>query len=340
MICRICGHRGQNRTYQAREMLCGFRDWFTYFQCAQCECLQIAEFPGDMAKYYPPAYYTSTRPADSGGRGPWVHRLARTLRNRYAVLGTGITGRLLYRWWPNPAYRDWIAARFPEEGVREAGLTSSSRVVDVGCGTGDLLLALSEAGFRHLLGVDAYTDANPDGAGELPRLKGSIHDVTGKWDLVMFQHSFEHLPDPQAALTAAAGLLPPGGTCLIRLPLVSSYAWDHYGVDWVQLDAPRHLFLHSEQSMKRLADRAGLELIRVVYDSTAFQFVGSELYRRNIPLRTQVPADVQARAAAFSRQEILAFERRARGLNAEGRGDQAAFYLKKPPGRRVVSPPG
>jgi hypothetical protein len=147
----------------------------------------------------------------------------------------------------------------------------------------------------------------------------------------MFQHSFEHLPDPQAALAAAARLLPPGGRCLIRLPLVSSYAWEHYGVDWVQLDAPRHFFLHSEESIRRLAAGAGLEILKIVYDSTAFQFVGSELYRRDIPLRSQTPDDVQLRATAFSREEIAAFERHARELNAETRGDQAAFYLTKPP---------
>jgi SAM-dependent methyltransferase len=283
-----------------------------------------------MTKYYPPAYYTSTRLEGSRPAVSKVTKAARTLRNRYACLGTGTLGRLLYQWWPNPAYRTWVAARFPGQGVREIGLTRKTRILDVGCGAGELLLSLREAGFRHLLGVDAYLADDRIASAGLHGLKRSIHEVTGVWDLVMFHHSFEHLPDPQAALAAAARLLPPGGRCLIRLPLVSSYAWEHYGVDWVQLDAPRHFFLHSEKSLRRLAAGAGFEITKIVYDSTAFQFVGSELYRRDIPLRSQTPADVQLRATAFSREEIAAFEEHARELNAETRGDQAAFYLTKP----------
>jgi len=36
----------------------------------------------------------------------------------------------------------------------------------------------------------------------------------------------------------------PGGWCVIRIPTVSSFAWEHYREQWVQLDAPRHFFLH------------------------------------------------------------------------------------------------
>jgi hypothetical protein len=146
----------------------------------------------------------------------------------------------------------------------------------------------------------------------------------------MFHHSFEHMLGPYETLAAAARLLAPAGSCLIRVPVASSYAWEQYRADWVQLDAPRHFLLHSIESMRRLAERAGFETAGIVHDSGSFQFVGSELYRRDIPLHTTAPTDVAARAATFTREELAAFEERARDLNAQGRGDQAAFYLKKP----------
>jgi hypothetical protein len=58
MKCRICGNPVGNREYVAREMMFGLRDSFVYFQCAECRCLQIAEFPADMSRYYPASYYS------------------------------------------------------------------------------------------------------------------------------------------------------------------------------------------------------------------------------------------------------------------------------------------
>ena len=56
--CRICGNKEGNVLYLAREMMFGLREEFTYFECAQCGCLQIAEFPADMSAYYPDDYYS------------------------------------------------------------------------------------------------------------------------------------------------------------------------------------------------------------------------------------------------------------------------------------------
>jgi hypothetical protein len=154
--------------------------------------------------------------------------------------------------------------------------------------------------------------------------------VTGEWDWVMFHHSFEHVPDPLETLRAAACLLARGGTCLIRIPTVSSEAWEQYGVDWVQLDAPRHLFLHSLESMERLAREAGLVVREVQFDSTAFQFWGSEQYRADIPLRDPRSYAVDPGASIFTAESLALFATRARELNAARRGDQAAFHLARP----------
>lgn len=308
----------------------GLRDWFTYFQCSRCGCLQIRDFPPDIGKYYPPTYYSFAQPGRMPSRPVIrVRQVVREIRDRYAIVQRGAVGRVLYAFRPNPDLRHASAAWFPGEGARQAGLRRRLRILDVGSGSGKVLLQLQEAGFSRLLGIDAFLDGDLEYPGGLRILKRTIHEVTGQWDLVMFHHSFEHMADPEQVLDAAARLLAPKGTCLIRLPLVSSYAWERYGVDWVQLDAPRHFFLHSVESLRRLATHAHLELAKIVYDSGSLQFFGSELYRRDIPLQPTHPSEVKARAAAFTSAELDAFERQARALNAEGRGDQAAFYLRK-----------
>ena len=93
-----------------------------------------------------------------------------------------------------------------------------------------------------------------------------------------------------------------------------------FGIDWMALDPPRHLHVHSVESLRRLAADAGLRLQAVEFDSTEFQFVASEQYRRDIPLLEQRPPP---------RSERARFRRLARRLNDEHRGDQAAFYFRR-----------
>src|SRR5256885_2327700 len=83
-------------------------------------------------------------------------------------------------------------------------------------------------------------------------------ELDGSWNMVMFNHSFEHLPEPVQVLRRVARLLSPDGVCVIRIPVAGSYAWRRYREDWVQLDAPRHLFLHTTASLGKAAAAARL----------------------------------------------------------------------------------
>jgi predicted SAM-dependent methyltransferase len=145
----------------------------------------------------------------------------------------------------------------------------------------------------------------------------------------MFHHSFEHVADPGPTLDSVRKLLAPGGTCIIRVPTVSSYAWQHYGINWVQLDAPRHFYVHSVKSMKIVAERAEFEVSKLVYDSSAFQFWASEQYSQDIPLFDNRSYAVSRAGSVFSKEQIAAFEKRALELNRAEQGDQAVFYLRK-----------
>jgi hypothetical protein len=141
----------------------------------------------------------------------------------------------------------------------------------------------------------------------------------------MFHHSLEHMPGHQAVLQAARDRLAGGGVVLVRMPLVSSDAFERYREHWVQIDAPRHLLLHTERGFRDLARSAGLDVADIVYDSEAFQFWGSELYRRGLALDAwrERPGEL------FGDAELAAFQAEAEAVNARGRGDQAAFFLQR-----------
>jgi SAM-dependent methyltransferase len=318
--CRICGNQIDNREYTAREMMFGLRHTFRYFECSRCGCLQIATIPEDMGPYYPSAYY-SFEPASPPPepRSSLKDRL-RTLRDRFAMSRRGLAGKLLFKIYPRDELLPFLVP------VR---LRTSSRILDVGCGSGLLLLQLRALGFKHLLGVDPFIDRDIHYDSGVAVRKSTVFDVLGEWDLIMFHHSFEHIREPLETLKRCARMLAPGGCCLLRIPTVSSYAWEHYRTNWVQLDAPRHFFLYSIRALELLSAQAGLKIADVVYDSSGFQFWASEQYVRDIPLISAQSCLNRSSSPIFSESDILEFDERARVLNAGRKGDQAAFYLVK-----------
>ena len=317
--CKICQNDAMNTIYYAREMMFDLRETFTYLECSQCHCLQLLDPPADMRKYYPPEYYSTFESPEERFRNPIEIRM-RALRADYAATGKGLMGRI-------------ISTRKPDvraHGLLRLGVTKDSRIMDVGCGSGHFLYVLRSAGFSHVMGVDPFIDATISYKNGLTIHKQFVHTVGGTWDIIMFHHSFEHIPNPMETLRFVMQLLAPGGACLIRIPTSSSYAWEHYRTNWVQLDAPRHYFLHSMESMSLLAAQAGLAVDEVVYDSAALQFWGSEQYLRDIPLDAPQSYKRDPEHSLFTSEQIVDFQRRAEALNQQRRGDQAAFYLKKP----------
>jgi len=316
MQCNICGNKENNQTFCVREMLFGY-DQFTYFQCNQCNCLQIAEFPSDMTRYYPDDYYSISEHETVQSQAPAIPKWCHTL------IGGPIVSTLHMPYLNGEGEKRLIkkALRFY---LNDVHLSRQSSILDVGCGSGSFLRALRKIGFTNLLGIDLYIRNDVDYDDGVTVRKGTIADLdsTSEWDVITFHHSLEHMPDQLETLQKVAQLLSPTGVCLIRIPTVPSYAWEHYGVNWVGLDAPRHFYIHSVDSMRLLAEQARLHLQKVVHDSTSFQFWASEQRTRGIPIYSK-----NSFHPIFSQAEMLVFEQRAKLLNRQQRGDQAAFSI-------------
>jgi hypothetical protein len=97
-------------------------------------------------------------------------------------------------------------------------------------------------------------------------------------------------------------------------------------VDW---DAPRHLVVHSVKSIQLLAQLNSFELTQIVFDSTAFQFWGSEQYERGVPLYDSESYAVNKKTKLFTEAQMKNWQKEAEELNKKGRGDQACFYLRR-----------
>ena len=313
--CRICGNTADNRAFTAREMMFGTRDPFDYVECVACGCVQIADVPADLGPYYPPDYYAYVPPLREGA----LRRALQRLRADHLMGQPNPVGWLMTRRYGVPSGIDY---------VRRAGINRSQSVLDIGCGSGSLLLGLRAYGFRALTGVDPYIERDIDYGNGVRVWKRTLDEYDGRHHLIMLHHTFEHMDRPLDVLTRIRALLEPGGVVLLRIPVASGEAFARYRADWVQLDAPRHLFLHTPKSIALLAHRCGLSVYDTVFDSTAFQFWGSEQYRRDIPLRDARSYRNNPGGSIFSATDMATFDADARRLNAEGRGDQAAFYLR------------
>jgi len=178
-----------------------------------------------------------------------------------------------------------------------------------------------------LVSKTPYIKATISYKGGLEIKKCQLENLTGNYDLIMFHHVFEHLEDPKRTLSIARQLLAEGGQILIRIPLSDSVACETYKEDWAQLDAPRHITLQTRESMEQLAKLTGLKIVRVKYDSSAFQFWGSEQYRIDISLSDARSYSKDPGAGVFSKDKIQSFEVEAIRLNEQCKGDQAAFVL-------------
>jgi SAM-dependent methyltransferase len=300
-------------------MMFGLRETFGYFECAVCGCCQLVDRPASLARYYPPEYYAFTaapKPPRTGWR-QWVDRY----RTRAQLLDRrGIWGSLAR-----------LRPRVDLAFLRPAPLPGlHARILDVGCGNGSLLCKLANAGCRDLVGVDPLSPADRQLGPHVRLLARSLASLAGeRFDLIMFHHSLEHMPDTLEALATASRLLRRGGVCIVRVPVASCEAWSLYGTDWVELDAPRHFFLHTPRSLDLAARRCGLSIYHTDYEPLSMAYWGSEMYRRGITLFDDERGAMRSPRSVFSAPALQAFESQARRAVRQGRGGPAAFYLRR-----------
>jgi SAM-dependent methyltransferase len=317
--CRLCESTGPHQTFVIREMMFGTRELFEYFSCTACDTLQIVNaLEGEaLMRHYPPNYYSY----NASARPKLFHWLI-SQHDRFKLRSGGrLVGALLATPMPEGLVRVLLGGDVVTM-LAQLELDRDARILDVGCGSGALLDRLAGLGFGHLAGADPFIAADGESARGVPLMKRELSDITDEFDLIMFNHSLEHVPDPVAALRVAYKKLAPGGMCLARVPTTSSEAWNTYGADWVQADAPRHIVIPSRQGMALAADRAGLRVEKTFDDSTLGQFMGSEAYRRDVSVTD--PKILRL----FKFRQIWQWEKSAKRLNQQDRGDQTGFVLR------------
>ncbi len=298
--CPACGNGLGNAYFTGSERMFGSGGEFPYCEFANCRAVLFIDVPADLGSYYSGDYYSFREFKKSGGLG-------RRLKNlRYRLYEKGVS--LM-----DPVYFQWLS---------RLGAKQTDRIADIGCGNGQLLGELSYCGFETLHGYDPFLASSLEYPGFSLRKK-DCSEIQEGYDILMFHHSLEHIADPAKIFEMFEKILNPGGRVLIRVPVTDGQVWKDERELWFQLDAPRHLFIPNTESIRLLAERFGLELYEVEFDSLGNQFWITELYKRGKPFEgTDVSQE-------FSKKELADFADRAVEYNAKKIGDQACFYLRK-----------
>ncbi|QQS52447.1 MAG: class I SAM-dependent methyltransferase [Bacteroidota bacterium] len=314
MSCKICRNASNNQYYQVKEMMFGTREVFTYFTCSECNCLQLEDSSIDFAKYYPSDNYYSYQEIDE---------------KRY----TGFSGRCRLQSVKNSSSRgilSYFGRLFFTKDIynilREISVTRKSSILDVGCGNGNFLYPLAEIGFQKTKGIDPFRQKKVSYQNGLLLEPIGLKEEKEKWDVIFYNHSFEHIIDPQEELNLVQQKLNKGGYCILSIPTFPNEAWERYGVNWYQIDAPRHIFLHSEKSITLLANKAGLKLSKSVYNSRSGQFLISEEYAKGYSANEMIkPSGLNKLKHKFRK---IGLEIESKQLNRQKKGDQAYFILE------------
>ena len=223
---------------------------FTVVECAACEFgLTEPQFDNaSLGRYYSDEYYDGFYEHSDDHNGNALHRLRDSYRRRSA-----------HRRYRRPPFMDLDS--------------SAGRILDVGCGGGELLEHFARRGWS-THGIDpsrAASDAASRRGAEVHH--GTLDDQPWPeefFQAITFQPSLEHIPDPIEALQRARSLLAPAGSLVIEVP--NWACWQRrrlFRNFWFGLDLPCHQRHFSPRALSRLANLLKLKVRVLGTSSTA-----------------------------------------------------------------------
>jgi 2-polyprenyl-3-methyl-5-hydroxy-6-metoxy-1,4-benzoquinol methylase len=282
--CHVCGNLGKPLYAGAKDRLFESPGVWNLSRCSNSECgltwLDPMPLEEDIAKAYT-GYYTHQQGSEIPDT--LVHRVFGMVKNNYLSLKyhyscglvppfNFIFGALMYLF---PGQRASV-----DFGAFYLFAKRDGRLLDVGCGSGELLKGMHQLGWQPE-GVDfdlqAVRNARAKGLkvhlGSLAEQKFADHT----FDAVIMSHLIEHVPDPRALLRECYRLLKPAGHLVIVTPNANSWAHRLYGANWRGLEPPRHLHVFAPGSLKAVLQQTGFQKVQLstTIRSADFYFISS-----------------------------------------------------------------
>jgi len=167
---------------------------------------------------------------------------------------------------------------------KESDVSSSEKtLLDVGCGTGDFLVACKNKQWK-ITGVEPNMKAKE--TAELKLKETIVSDFSEiksqTFDCITMWHVLEHIPDLTNYIASLKKILKPKGTLFIAVPNYKSYDAQFYKEFWAAYDVPRHLWHFSKKSISLLFKKEKMKVVKQLpmkFDSYYVSLL-SEKYKR------------------------------------------------------------
>lgn len=190
-----------------------------------------------------------------------------------------------------PRLYEWIKKPNLKHKVKLAlGRRHSGRVLDIGCGVGDFLLAVKHAGFE-VVGIEPSEQARSIAKHRLgfepldPTALSTLPDAS--FDVITMWHVLEHVDDLQTEIAELSRLLKPDGSLIIALPNFKSFDAVFYREYWAAWDVPRHLNHFYPASIAQIFAETNLKLVdiqKLVWDAFYISYLSEKFKGHSLPL--------------------------------------------------------
>lgn len=274
--CSLCGTVGSYTLFLAKDRMFGLPGVFTIKKCKKCHLVFIDPQPNfsELKMYYPTSRYYSY---SIEGKKGFLGMLREYLVNHYYKpnLVSSIFANVIKN---VPAIPKWNINR---------------NFLDIGCGTGDTMLLLKKLGWEvYGLDIDKNAIKHAKMRGLLNANYGTYKNIAGYkdgfFDAIRLYHVIEHLDDPRLCLRLIKKKLKKDGELIIGTPNIDSFAYRLFGRYWYNLDVPRHLFLFSPQTLRRMVEEE-FSVTKLEYCSAggilgSLQYILEDVFKKKINL--------------------------------------------------------